>query len=116
MGEPVIGKLATASAEGLRNEGPFSNAAEYFAAIGDAAISKLDLSNTDLKGSSMPFTRLGAIVFRDIVHNTALFEGSNIDGRFPLNHMYLGIQNIVVDKNFNSLAIIDWEFAQNARW
>lgn len=115
-GEPIIDRLATASAEGLRDEGPFSSAAEYFTAVGDAAISKLDLSDTDLKGSSMSFTRLGAFVFRDIVHNTALFEDSDTDGRFPLNHMDLGTRNILVDKNFNFLAIIDWEFAQTAPW
>ncbi|POR33096.1 hypothetical protein TPAR_06722 [Tolypocladium paradoxum] len=115
-GELVIDRLATASAEGLGDEGPFSSAAEYFTAVGDAAISKLDLSDTDPKGSSMSFTKLGAFVFRDIVNNTALFEDSDTDGRFPLSHMDLGTQNILVDDNFNFLAIIDWEFAQTAPW
>ncbi|KAK8149917.1 hypothetical protein G3M48_005009 [Beauveria asiatica] len=115
-GEPVIDRLATASAEGLRDEGPFSSAGEYFTTIGDAAISKLDLSNTALQGSPMSFSRLGAFVFRDIIHNTALFEDSDTDGRFPLNHMDLGTQNILIDNNFNFLAIIDWEFAQTAPW
>ncbi|KAM3455793.1 hypothetical protein MY3296_002211 [Beauveria thailandica] len=95
-GEPVIDRLATASAEGLRDEGPFSSAA--------------------LQGSPMSFSRLGAFVFRDIIHNTALFEDSDTDGRFPLNHMDLGTQNILIDNNFNFLAIIDWEFAQTAPW
>ncbi|KAJ2892886.1 hypothetical protein MKZ38_009264 [Zalerion maritima] len=115
-GEPVIDRLATAPAEGFRDEGPFPSATEYFAAVGDAAISRLYLSDTDLKGSSMSFTRLGTFIFRDIVHNTASFEDSETDGRFPLNHMDLGTQNILVDECFNFLAIIDWEFAQTAPW
>ncbi|KAM3547293.1 hypothetical protein ARSEF4850_010111 [Beauveria asiatica] len=83
-GEPVIDRLATASAEGPRDEGPFSSA-----------------------GSPMSFSRLGAFVFRDIIHNTALFEDSDTHGRFPLNHMDLGTQNILIDNDFNFLAIID---------
>ncbi|KAK4170705.1 hypothetical protein QBC36DRAFT_296038 [Triangularia setosa] len=42
-GEPVIGRLASASAEGLRCHGPFSCTVEYFTAVADAAISKLDV-------------------------------------------------------------------------
>jgi aminoglycoside phosphotransferase (APT) family kinase protein len=34
--------------------------------------------------------------------------------QFPLSHMDLGTQNIIVDNDFNFLAIIDWEFAQTA--
>ncbi|KAL8296094.1 hypothetical protein RB601_003649 [Gaeumannomyces tritici] len=30
--------------------------------------------------------------------------------------MVLGTQNILVDDNFNFLAVIDWEFAQTAPW
>lgn len=36
--------------------------------------------------------------------------------QFPLNHMDLGTQNILVDDTFNFVAIIDWEFAQTAPW
>ncbi|KAK3384498.1 hypothetical protein B0T24DRAFT_515081 [Lasiosphaeria ovina] len=114
-GEPVIGRLASASAEGLRCHGPFSSTAEYFTAVADAAISKLDLTDTDSNGV-LSFTILGAFVFRDIVQNTTLFEDGSAEGRFPLNHMDLGTQNILVDDKFNFRAIIDWEFAQTAPW
>jgi hypothetical protein len=99
----------------LRCDGPFFSTAEYFTAIGDAAINKLDLSDTDSNGG-LPFTTLGAFVFRDIVQNTTLFEDSDVKGQFPLNHMDLGTQNILVDDKFNFQAIIDWEFAQTAPW
>lgn len=108
---PVINRLATASAEEFG--GPFSSTAEYFTAIADAAISKLNLSNTDWNGISA-FTVLGSFVFRDIVQNTTLFKDA--ESRFPLNHMDLGTQNILVDNRFNFQAIIDWEFAQTAPW
>ncbi|KAH7009377.1 uncharacterized protein B0I36DRAFT_401714 [Microdochium trichocladiopsis] len=114
-GEPVIGRLASASAEGLRCHGPFSRTAEYFTTVADAPISKLDLTDTDSNGV-LSFTVLGAFVFRDIVQNTTLFEDSDAEGRFPLNHMDLGTQNILVDDRFNFRAIIDWEFAQTAPW
>jgi hypothetical protein len=102
-GEPVIGRLATASMEGLEHAGPFLSAADYFIAIGNAA--------TNNKA-----TRLGAFVFLDIVETTSLFGDKYTEGLFPLNHMDLGTQNLLVDKDFNIIAIIDWEFAQTAPW
>ncbi|KAI0509158.1 hypothetical protein F5B22DRAFT_617901 [Xylaria bambusicola] len=101
--EPIIGKLATASAGGLRDLGPFSREVDYFTALGNAA-------------ANDPATRLGAFVFLDIVKTTDLFGSTCTDGSFPLNHMDLGTQNILVDKEFNFIAIIDWEFAQTAPW
>lgn len=114
-GEPVIDKLASSSAQGLRCHGPFSSTAEYFTAVADAAISKLDLSDT-YSNHVLSFTILGAFVFRDIVRNTTLFEDSDTERLFPLNHMDLGTQNILVDDKFNFRAVIDWEFAQTAPW
>lgn len=108
-GEPVIGRLATAMTEGFVNHGPFSSAAEYFHAVADTAVSKLDLSD-----ATMPWATLGTLVFRDIVQSTTLYADSS--QRFPLNHMDLGTQNILIDDDFNFLAIIDWEFAQAAPW
>ena len=103
-GEPVIGGLASSAAE-LRDAGPFSRAVEYFAAIADAAASKLDSS-----------ARLGALVLRDILDKTTLFGDVDTIEQFPLNYMDLGTQNILVDDQFNFIAIIDWEFAQTAPW
>ena len=104
-GEPVIGSLAASSAAELRDAGPFSRAVEYFTAVANAAAGKLDSS-----------TRLGALVFRDILDKTTLFGDIDTVEQFPLNHMDLGTQNIIVDDKFNFVAIIDWEFAQTAPW
>lgn len=113
-GEPVIGKLSTAAAEGLVPQGPFSTATEFFTAIGQASFRKAKLRDEKRNQNSSHFSRLGALVFLDIVQTTGLFEASQ--AYYPLNHMDLGTQNIIVDDDFNFLAIIDWEFAQTAPW
>jgi hypothetical protein len=104
-GEPILGRLAAASVEGLNVGGPFSAAVEYFTAVADAAAGKSGLS-----------ARLVTLVFRDIIEKTSLFGDRSIIERFPLNHMDLGTQNILVDDAFNFMAVIDWEFAQSAPW
>ncbi len=104
-GEPVIGRLAVASGAEMRDAGPFSNAAAYFPAVADAAVGKLD-----------PSIKLGALVLRDILDKTSLFGDMDTVQQFPLNHMDLGAQNILVDDAFDFVAIIDWEFAQTAPW
>ena len=68
-GEPVIGKLSTAASEGLDPQGPFSTVAEYFTAIGEAALRK---ETTLYGGNSSRFRKLGALVFIDIVEHEAL--------------------------------------------
>ncbi|KAK4130796.1 hypothetical protein BT67DRAFT_452142 [Trichocladium antarcticum] len=104
-GEPIIGRLAASSSAELRDAGPFSRAVEYFTAVANATAGKLDSS-----------ARLGALVFRDILDKTTLFGDLGTVEQFPLNHMDLGTQNILVDDAFNFIAIIDWEFAQTAPW
>lgn len=107
-GEPIIGKLASATVEGLDDAGLFSTTEEYFTAIVNSAVHKVDANQ-------------GVFVFRDIVDRTSLFhdspdDNSGNDRGFPLNHMDLGTQNILVDEELNFLVIIDWEFAQMAPW
>jgi hypothetical protein len=58
------------------------------------------------------FSKLGPFVFKDIVHSSTLFKTGR--GPFHFNHMDMGTQNILVDHEFNFLAVIDWEFAQSA--
>lgn len=111
LGEPVIDRLGTALAEGFRDSGPFSTTVEYFYAIGQAAIDKLE---TDTNNSPISFQRIGARVFCDIVSGTALFTDTSNPELFPLLHMEIGTQNILVDDDFNIVAIIDFEFAQTA--
>lgn len=107
-GEPIIGKLAAAPVKGLKDAGPFPTAAAYFRAVGQAAINKY----ADADPAS--FSRISARTCCEIISKTQLFEDASTT--FPLNHMDLGTQNILIDENFNFLAIIDWEFAQTAPW
>lgn len=104
-GEPIIGKLMKSLTSGeLRNPGPFSTTKAYFTEVADTACARL-------QGAS----KTAALVFRDIIMNTSLFDDLT-PRRFPLNHMDMGTQNILVDDDFNFLAIIDWEFSQTAPW
>ncbi|CEJ92429.1 hypothetical protein VHEMI08083 [[Torrubiella] hemipterigena] len=104
-GEPILGKLVTSQAAGeLLNAGPFATSAEYFTALANATAARLEGDG-----------RTGAHVFADIVRKTTLFQ-DHVPGKFPLSHMDMGTQNILVDDDFNFVAVIDWEFAQTAPW
>lgn len=104
-GEPMLGKLVASQIAGeLLDSGPFSTSKEYFTALANAAVARLE-----------GISRTGAPVFADIVHKTSLFQ-DHTPGRFPLSHMDMGTQNILVDDEFNFVAVIDWEFAQTAPW
>ncbi|KFX90719.1 hypothetical protein V490_06300 [Pseudogymnoascus sp. VKM F-3557] len=107
----TIGKLSTAVSEGPLNEGPFSDTQDYFSTIADARFRQA--CKDDVDGSCV-FKRLGPLVFQNIVRDTHIFKTGK--GQFHFNHMDMGTQNILVDGDFNFLAIIDWEFAQAAPW
>jgi len=109
-GEPIIGRLSTASSNGLVRHGPFSSAAEYFTSIATSRVIQTSQSEQD----ELTFDQLDAFTFLDIVRKTELFNTNETS--FPLNHMDLGTQNILVDESFHFLAVIDWEFAQTAPW
>ncbi|CAK7264309.1 hypothetical protein SEPCBS119000_000922 [Sporothrix epigloea] len=111
-GEPILGRLASAKAEGLLEEGPFETSVAFFRAVADAAVRRVAPANA--ASPTISWADLGRLVFSDIVQNTVLYA-DNCD-KFPLNHMDLGTQNILVDDDFNFLAAIDWEFAQTAPW
>lgn len=113
-GEPIIDKLSSAASEGLMSQGPFSDAVEYFTALGEAALCRTSSYNDGTDRSLPHFRRLGALVFLDIVQSTTFFQVSH--AQYPLNHMDFGTQSIIVDDDLNFLAIIDWEFAQTAPW
>ncbi|KAI8710651.1 APH domain-containing protein [Fusarium sp. LHS14.1] len=113
-GEPIIDKLSSAASQGLRSQGPFSDAMEYFTALGEAALYRTSTYDGGTDKSLPNFRRLGALVFLDIVQSTTFFQASH--AQYPFNHMDLGTQNIIVDDDLNFLAIIDWEFAQTAPW
>jgi hypothetical protein len=99
----IIGKLSIAVAEGLSDKGPFKEAWDYFAAVAEAKFRQAYKNDVADDGSNI-FTRLGPFVFKDIVHNTALFKTGG--GPFHLNHMDMGTQNILVDQYFNFLSSI----------
>ena len=105
-GEPIIGKLAASSVVGdLSNSGPFSEPREYFTSLANAAANKTN-----------QMMKLGGYVFRDSIEQTDFFSGTASIKQFPLTHNDLGPQNILMDDDFNFIAIIDWEFAQTATW
>lgn len=114
MGEPIVGKLSSAASEGLTSQGPFPNAMEYFVALGEAALCRARSHERNSGACLSDFRTRGAFVFLDIVQSTTLFKDSH--ARYPLNHMDLGAQNIIVDDDLNFMAVIDWEFAQTAPW
>jgi hypothetical protein len=108
--DPTIGPIPAANAAELGYYGgPFATSFEYFTAVADRAAAVARRPD--------PACRLGGLVLRDIIEKTALFgQKDAAEDRFPLNHMDLGTQNILVDEEFNFVAIIDWEFAQTAPW
>ncbi|KAL7951057.1 hypothetical protein V8C42DRAFT_359753 [Trichoderma barbatum] len=113
-GEPVIGRLSCAAAQGLDSQGPFRNAGDYFGALGRASLRRARRDGSTSTQNLSPFFEHGALVLLDIVQSTTLFQAHHT--RFPLNHMDLGTQNILVDDDLNFVAVIDWEFAQTAPW
>lgn len=112
----VIDRLCVAEAEGFDKCGPFASSEAYFAAVGRARYLQACKENEGDGGEGDVFSRLGPYIFHDIVNKTALFNGPSNYGPFHFNHMDMGTQNILVDDDFNFLAIIDWEFAQSAPW
>lgn len=114
-GDPSIGKLSTASAESFECLGPFASALEYFIAITNEAMKRQDVSGGEADKTSVSLATLGVSVFLDVIENTNFFK-SDAETQFALNHMDLGTQNILVDDDFNFVAIIDWEFAHVAPW
>jgi len=113
-GTATVGPLASAAAEHFPSGGPFTTSQQYFAAVGEARYisARKGASESEEPDESDKFSVLGAFVFCDIVSSTGLFTDK--EPCFHLNHMDMGTQNILVDDDFNFLAIIDWEFAQTA--
>ncbi|POR37448.1 Uncharacterized protein TPAR_02355 [Tolypocladium paradoxum] len=119
-GEAKIGKLPGVDDGDLPGNGPLSTASDFFMCIVNTAenivANTSSPANRDSNGGSVSALALAAVVFRDIIKRTPLFDDVGVDGHFPLNHMDLGAKNILVDDDFNFVAIIDWEFAQTAPW
>ncbi|KAK3352528.1 hypothetical protein B0T25DRAFT_542180 [Lasiosphaeria hispida] len=104
---PTIGPLASASS--FPTAGPFSSAHAYFTALAESY-----LSTALSRPTPSRFATLGALIFRAIVRGTPLFSSP---GPFPLNHMDLGSQNLLIDPaTYDILAVIDWEMASPAPW
>jgi hypothetical protein len=110
-GEAIVGPLGASVAEGFRTSGPFHTSHEYFTAVGEARYMAA-LKEASESEEPDKFIALGTYIFRDIVARTDLFKDPSLS--FPLNHMDMGTQNVLVDDDYNFLAIIDWEFAQTA--
>jgi hypothetical protein len=110
---PVVGPIASSSIEGLPTTGPFQSGWDYFVAVAEGLVAQSLQRKRSGTGSNR-FTTLGPLVFLNIVRETDIFKGSK--GPFHFNHMDMGMQNILVDDDFNIVAVIDWEFAQPAPW
>ena len=101
---PIIGKLSTAVADGLLNNDPFTEGWDYFRVIADARF-RHSCTNDAANYEGSYYFKLGLFVFKDIVRSTALFKTGGEP--FHFNHIDMGNQNILIDKDFNFLAIID---------
>jgi len=110
---PTTGKLATAGIEDLSDAGPFTSALDYYKVVADAKFRKAYAQAGEDKQNKL-WTLLGLLIFKDIVQNTHLFKENPPNGPFHFNHMDMGMHNILVDEDFNFLAIIDWDFTQSA--
>lgn len=108
--KPEVGALSFAAVEGLKYHGPFLDSLSYFREVATAKYTRP--CRLDGERSS---AKLAVLTFLDIIENTALFT-SSAGEEFSLNHMDFEPHNILVDDSFNLLAVIDWEFAQNAPW
>lgn len=108
-GKACFGPLASAAIEGVEPRGPFSDALSYFRAVGKARYARACNAGESLD------TKLVIFTFMDIVDKTDIFTSKEGD-EYHFNHMDMGTQNILVDDEYNFLAVIDWEFAQTAPW
>ncbi|KAI9751015.1 MAG: hypothetical protein M1815_001460 [Lichina confinis] len=83
---PVLGRLSWASAEDLSPDGPFDSAKDYYVAFGEPKLRRAQELPDD--GDANTQRRLRPFIFLDM--------------------------NLLVDEQFNIIAVIDWEFAQSA--
>ncbi|KAL7938649.1 hypothetical protein V8C35DRAFT_328649 [Trichoderma chlorosporum] len=112
---PSIGPIATSWLENLPNAGPFQSGWDYFIAVAEGLVNyAIQKKRSNTGDAYSRFSILGLLIFRNIVRDTEIFKSSQ--GPFHLNHMDMGMQNILVDEDYNFVAIIDWEFAQSAPW
>ncbi|KAK3372046.1 hypothetical protein B0H63DRAFT_503437 [Podospora didyma] len=102
---PIVGAIAASWIDRIPTASPFQSRWDYFA-----------LKRKRPCTESNRCATLSPLVFRNIVHDTEIFKSSQ--GPFPFNHMDMdmGMQNILIDDDFNFVAVIDWEFAQSAPW
>lgn len=110
---PIIGAIAASSIDSLPTAGPFQSGWDYFVAVAEGLVAHAAQRKSSGTESNR-FTTLGPLVFRNIVRDTEIFKSSQ--GPFHFNHMDMGMQNILIDDDFNFVAVIDWEFAQSAPW
>ncbi|KAJ5818485.1 hypothetical protein N7474_004076 [Penicillium riverlandense] len=98
--------------------GPFETATEYFAAWGQAA--KFPAGEAYIR-SCLPLHVQDEFVvsIREFPHRIAK-GGYQItvknEGPFPLYHPDFRHSNVIIDKNYNILSIIDWENAGTVPW
>ncbi|MCJ1356369.1 MAG: hypothetical protein MMC33_006364 [Icmadophila ericetorum] len=83
---PIIGKIGAAVGEGFSTGGPFGKAKEYFKVLAEAR-------------------------YRDcVIRLSSKMSAHSLSVTWTWEH------NIIVDDDFNFLAVIDWELAQAVPW
>ncbi|KAK4146978.1 uncharacterized protein C8A04DRAFT_34528 [Dichotomopilus funicola] len=112
---PIIGAIATSWIDSLPAAGPFHSGWDYFVAVSKGLVAQaLEKKRSGMENNQ--FATLGPLIFRNIVRDTEIFKGDLNQGPFHSNHMDMGMQNILIDDDFNFVAVIDWELAQSAPW
>ncbi|TAQ85761.1 hypothetical protein B7494_g5908 [Chlorociboria aeruginascens] len=110
--KPIIGKIATDEAGSIR---PFSDATEYLYIIANAKYQRALNGQIPEEEAADRFDVLGPYIFCDFISRVNAFQ-SLLPGLFPLSHMNMGAQNLLIDNAFNIIAVVDWEMAQTAPW
>ena len=105
----TIGKLSYAEMDSLVTPGPFESVVDYYTTV-------IDTKCHSLRNKGLHKTlQLAYYVYRDIVQNSSVFKEYD-EPPFPFTHMDLDTHNFLVDRAYNIIAVIDWEFAQSAPW
>lgn len=110
---PTLGAIATDAGR----IGPFDDAVEYLLAEARgryAHAQKTPPPDADADADAR-YHRLGPFLHLDIIRRSALFRAHRA-GPFPLLHMDIGTQNLLVDAEYNIVGVVDWEMAQTAPW
>ncbi|KAJ3760602.1 hypothetical protein EV360DRAFT_68557 [Lentinula raphanica] len=117
---PVIGQLQARKNEGgsfpldqiidrhARQVGPFHSSTDYYATRSEMIY--LEAKRKDLDQTSLESAQL------HIRASPLTFDQTVDKGPFPLQHPDLHRQNVLIDRDWNIVAIIDWSWCSTVPW